>query len=260
MANSTWRAATNDVLRLARLRTIASDAEFNDDTKLEEWQSAAKYYVRLAHYHLTLKAVKHFAERRLQLPVTSGEGVYPLDTGLNPAALAFRSFFNVTTSSSQNGELAPWHYDGPGGFLSAHPDTADIPSGAPSRWILLPIERTDTSPVWKVRIYPTPDATYQLQYRAKLNAYPLTQASDIVLWPAEYEFALWEFSWATLESGLGEGKEGLIAQMAKDAVDRVQLMDGAPDDLRRAVRTTKPISRVPWPPGRYTGWVSSPLG
>ncbi|MBY0545808.1 MAG: hypothetical protein K2W95_00815 [Candidatus Obscuribacterales bacterium] len=258
MANNTWRGATNEVLRLARLRTIASDAEFNLDSGLESEQSAAKYYVRLLHYHLSLKAVKHFASRRLQLPVSDGTGVYALDTGINPSAIAFRSFINVTAGGTQNRELESWDYEK---FSKAYPDASVIQEGAPTHWILLPLERTDESPVWKVRIFPTPDATYDIQYQAKLNAYPLTEAASVVLWPPEYEFALWEHAWSLLESGLGEGKEALIAQMAKDAIDRVMLADGVPVDNRRGVRTMSPIRKHSrWPIGRYTGWVSSPLG
>lgn len=257
MANSTWRALTNDTLRLSVLQTIASDSIFDDDTQLQEFQYAAKYRVRLAHNFLTLRAVKHFATRRIPFPITSGQHTYPLDVGINPSAIKIRTFFNVTSSGSQNQEIFPMEYSE---FLRRYPDPSLVPTGAPTHWVFLPIERTDLSPVHKVRIVPTPDASYTLEFRAQILPYALALSTDIVLWPPEYEHVLTMWSWAATERALGEGKEGIIEQQARQAANEVQLIAGRPDDVRKAIRTMAPINGVGWPPGRYTGWVSSPLG
>lgn len=260
MANSTWLALTNECLRYSILKTIPGATQFNDDNQLLEYQWAAKYYVRLSHQLLTLRATKHFAQRRIQLNTESGTNTYNLDTGISASGLKFRSFWNVTAGGSQNGEIYPLDYTR---FLEDYPDQSVITTGAPKQWVLLPVERTDVSPVYKVRLIPTPDAAYELQYRAQISPYQLTEAVSIVLWPPDYEHCLTMFSWAMVERALGEGKEGVIQQLAQKAVSDVQLIAGVPEDLKRAIRTMGDLRNTKngrWPPGRDTGWVSSPLG
>jgi hypothetical protein len=250
---------TNEVLRLSLLPIIADDATFNDDNQLQEFQSAAKWYVRLAHKHLTLRAVKHFATRRIELPISADQHTYELDLGINASAIQIRSFFNVTPNGTANRELRAFlDYED---FLRQNPVLEDITEGMPQRFVVLPLERSEgVNPRHQVRIYPNPDANYTLQYRAKLNATALNQASDQVLWPEEYEHALWIFSWAQVERALGEGKEGVLDQLARQAASDVQLVAGVPDDNKKAIRTMGPIGTANrWPPGRYGGWVSSPL-
>jgi hypothetical protein len=254
MANNTWKGATNEVLELAQLDPILNDSDFNNPTgALSKYQRAARAFIRLGHYHLSLRAYKHFAERRIPLNIDESTPTYPIDTGINPEHIKFRKFFNVSTgtNAAQNQEIRYYDYDR---FLRENPDQSKIPTGPPERWILLPIERTDLSPVHKVRIYPNPDDNYNLEFQAALNTYPLATASDIILWPPEYEFVLWEFAWDLLERGLGEGKEGRIAQMAQEAASQVYLVAGRPQDERKKLR----LMHLP---GRFrnsTQYVSSP--
>lgn len=245
MANSTWRALANEAYKLAGLKPIDNDASFNDDNLLEKPYMQGKYAVRLAHKHLTPRAVRHFATKRIELPVSAGAAVYQLDTGINPSAIKLRSFFDVTAGG---GRL---NYMDEDEFTARYPDLTLVPTGRPTNWILLTSERTDASAIWRVRIFPTPDADYDLQYKAQLNAYPLNVGSDIVLWPEEYEHVLIEFAWHLLERGLGEGKEGVILQLFDQAMKDVQLVSGVAEDGRKAVRTMKPLTRVTRYPYNY---------
>jgi hypothetical protein len=258
MANSSWFNLTNECLRYAVLPTIASTAIFDDDTQLQQFQFAAKYYVRLAHKFLTLRALRHFTTRRIALNVFAGTSVYPLDIGIGPQGIKYQSFYNVTTGGTQNQPLQALAYEQ---FLQMYPDQSKIPTGPPIYWVLLPIERSQKDPSpQNIQIVPTPDQSYSLQYRAQILPYALSVSTDTVLWPPEYEHCLTLFAWDQEERALGEGKEGNIQALARQAVDEVHLIAGLPDDLRPAVRTMQARGGVSWPPGRVTGWVDSPLG
>jgi len=243
MANSTWMTATNEVLELSQIDPIASANDFNNPTGvLSKPQRAARAYIKLAHLHLSVRAYKHFATRRIELPITLGTSVYPLDTGMNPEHIRPERFFNITTgtAAAQNRPLRYYEY---ANFMADFPDPSKITTGAPSHWILLPIDRTEESPVHKVRIYPNPDQNYKLEYQAALNAYPLANATSVLLWPPEYEHVLWEFAWDLVERGLGEGKEGSISGMAAQAANEVKLVAGRLADANRAFRMMRLPSR-----------------
>lgn len=261
---------TNEVLRLALLPTIPDIATFDNDNNLQEFQFGAKYYVRLCHKLMTLRLVKHFAERRIDLPITAGQAIYPLDLGINGSCIKFKSFFNYTFGGANNGEIFAMDYDY---FNRNYPDTSLLVNnpGPPQNWILLPLERSQDpvnggaqppsgAPIQNVRIFPNPDQNYNLQYRAQILPYPLAKSTDVILWPSEYEHALWLWSWAQTERALGEGKDGNIQQLAQQAVQDVELIAGMPDDLRPCVKTMRKATGFRWPVGRYTGWVSSPPG
>src|SRR5579883_2023520 len=254
MANNTWFGATNEVLELGQLDPIATTTLFDNPTlNLTKYQRAARAYIRLAHMHLSVKAYKHFATRRIQLNIDSSSAIWSLDMGINPEHIKPRTFFNVSTGTiaAQNREIRNQPYNE---FKDLWPDLSKITSGPPERWILMPIDRTNISPVHTIRIYPNPDQPYQLEYQATLNAYPLKLSTDIILWPPEYEYALWEFAWDLLERGLGEGKEGRIAQMAEAAANEVRLVAGRPADVRRSLR----VMRMPRAPWFRRGWYNSP--
>jgi hypothetical protein len=244
MANHTWMEATNEVLELSQIDPIASADDFNNPTgALNKPQRGARAFIRLAHSHLSVRAYKHFATRRMELLISSSSGsVYPLDTGMNPEHIRPERFFNITTgtAAAKNQELAYYEY---ARFMRDYPDPSLITSSSPEAWILLPVERTDESPIHKVRIFPNPDQDYKLEYQAALNAPPLTTATSVLLWPPEYEHVLWEFAWDLLERGLGEGKEGSIAGLAAQAANEVKLVAGRLADAKRAFRFMRMPSR-----------------
>lgn len=242
MPNSTWRAVTNDALRLASLDTIQTDAAFDAD-QITKYQAFAKYVIRLGHAMLTVRARKHFTERRIELLVFQDVKDYQLDTGISAESLVPYSFFSISPNapqSSQNVPLVNMPYEQ---YMAQFPVGTPVPKGAPTAWIFLPLERTDPDPVHRIRVFPTPDQNYTLQYKAKLNASALTKATDKVLWPPEYEHVLTTFAWNLIERDLGEGKEAMIAQLADKACKEVWLAAGVPEEVRRTPRTMKLPSR-----------------
>lgn len=238
MANATWREATNECLLMASLDPFVSDADFNADLG-DKYQIFAKRAVKLANSVLGTRCHRHFSERKIPLITSAGVSTYPLDTGISPESIHVRSFFNQTTDpvlKQYNGELRNIEYTE---FLKKWPDQSLIPEGSPTHWIMVPIERTEVSTAHKIQIFPTPNATYTLQFQAKLNPYVLTQASDPILYPPEYQHALTMFAWALLEEDLGEGKGAIPASLAKKTADEVLLVAGSPRDVRNAPRTMR---------------------
>ena len=238
MTNSTWFDCTNRVLGLAGLDQITDENTF-DTLAMPKYQTLAKYLVLLANQMLSIRATRHFAERLIILNINAGTTDYAIDTGISPENIQLRTFFNVSTASpakGQNREIRNWKYEE---YLRKFPDQTIITRGSPQRWILLPVDRTLDSPEYKVRIYPVPDQNYSLQYQAKLNAQPLEDSGSLILWPPEYEHALWLFAWNLLERDLGEGKEGNLEQLAREAAAQVRLASGVPADVRNAPTTMR---------------------
>lgn len=255
MANSTWLQLTNATLLLAGLDPIPDDGTTFNVGPMAKYQDATKRFIQLGHQMMCVKAFRHFAERLIPLQGFEGQSDYPLDTGMSPEGITLRSFFNVSPNvpqSYKNTELRNWKYEE---WLrrNNNPTINATNTGPPTRWILLPLNRTALSPIHMVRLWPTPDDNYLFQYKAKLNAYPLTLDTSIVLWPQEYEHVLTMFAWDLLERDLGEGKEGNIKALADKALAEVKLVSGVPEDIRKAPRTMRLPSR------RRMGWYNSPI-
>jgi hypothetical protein len=269
MANNNWFTCTNTVLALASLDQIADEATFDSGAdNLEKYQLAAKMFVMLANQHLGLRCRRHFNKRLFSFTVQPPPGgwgtsinppggnaygncIAQLDLGIASENLTPHSFFvcnnplqvgsqGTTLDPSQNRRLSNWKFEE---FVQAYPQQQLITTNTPTRWILLPIDsgniwspnQGDDTTQW-VQIYPNPDQQYTVIYQAKLNAQQVQKSTDLILFPPWYEHAIWEFAWAVLESDLGEGKEPMITQMAREAANTVELAAGTPTDIRKAPR------------------------
>lgn len=245
MANSTWMNLTNQALQISSLDKIKTTQAFDTDS-LTKYQAFAKWVVRLGHSMLTVRARKHFTERRFVLLLFADTLDYALDTGISAENIVPYTFFSVSPNMPQAAQNTPLSYMSYEDYLTRFPVGTPVPKGAPQSWTLLPLERTDADPTHRVRIFPTPDQAYQLQYKAKLNAPPLSLSTDKVIWPPEYEHVLTMFAWHLIERDLGEGKEGVIMQLADKACKEVMLAAGVPDEVRRKPKTMRL-------PARFTG-------
>jgi hypothetical protein len=249
MANSTWYSATNQVLQLARLDPYQSTADFDGTSgnPVAKYQLAAKTFVFLANQYLGVRAWRNFNQRQITFYTTPGVSTYPLDTGIDATNIRLRSFFNQTTTATLHGlnqELRNWEYRE---FLRAFPDQTIITPDTPTRWVLLPVARSQSYPVWNIQLYPTPDNVYQIVYQATLNIQQMQSSSDTILYPPHYEHALWLMAWSLLEESLGEGKDQSITQLAQKAANEVWLVSTEADDIRKAPRTMRlPRFRGGW--------------
>lgn len=241
MANATWLEITDELNDLTRIRRIKTAAAFDSDpSSLNSPQRANKAYVKFCHHYMTARMREWFTHRVIELPIDSlaANATFPLDTGFNPDGLKPNTFFNVTTGSGAplNSELQVWSEEQ---FNRLYPDKSAIPSGSPEAVILLLPRRTDMTPVWRVRIFPNPDNEYSLNYTVHLNAYTLTVATDIILWPREYQHVITSFAWELAERGLGEGKDAFLRELAQKAASDVQLVGTVPQDIRKGIKMFK---------------------
>ncbi len=235
MPNSTLREAVNKVLRMKRLLTIDSDDVFNDPTRRSSDQDALMVFFDMANRLALERMNTRWLNREFPLPLTQGQAVYDLDAGISSESLAYHSFVNTSVGGSA-GAIRGWNggYDA---FRNAFPDLTLITEAVPRIWVLLPIDASAGEATHKVRFYPTPDASYQVIYRAKLNVVPLENAGDILQFPREYEHTLFFYAKALLESEMGSGGDDLTYELASKAVEAVKAWSKGPME-------TRPIQRV----------------
>lgn len=240
MANRTWMQATNSVLGLSSLPLIADADAFNNDDELEKYHSQAKQFVLLTNHHLALRARKHFNSERFEFDCTPGTANYDLATGLAPENIKLHTFFNISTGTkaAQNGRLMEMSYKR---YMDLYPDPTKITPGVPTHWVVLPRESDEQTgePVNQIKLVPTPDLNYKIEFQAILHVQELTDADSKILFPYHYEHALWEMAWQLLEVSLGEGKEGNIAALAREAANAVFLASGKHPDGNKAPRSMK---------------------
>lgn len=235
-----WMEGTNEVLLLGSLPKIPSAAAFDDEANLTPEQLKAKYLIRLGQMAESPRMVAEFLKRRLPLPFQAGVSTYDLDPGINPGTLKFGSFFDVTAGG--NGfELKAWDYND---YKRMYPDASIVPTGKPHNYILVPPEREEVDPNWRVILFPTPDADGDAQYIARINPTALVDSTSYLTWPFDYEYALWMWAWYLMEQDLGEGKEGVIMALANKAFKDIKIANFASDAQRKTVRVMGKLFRA----------------
>ncbi len=218
MANSNYFDTVNNVLRSARQLTIADAATFADITQLSSTQDAAKFFVDLANRLCVRRMNDRFMQREFSFNTAADTAEYDIaNAGLSSEGLVYESFYCTTDGADR--PLALRSYDE---LRRSTPDFADIPTGRPQVLYLMPIQSDDTNITHKLRLYPTPDAIYEIRYRGKLNAVPLVNAGDIIQWPVEYEDVLWMYGKAFLVDELGTRDPSNAQALALQAIDSVK--------------------------------------
>jgi len=234
MANSNWFQATNSVLNLAQLPLISTTNAF-DAGQLTKYQNAAKFKIDFAQRHLTLKMVTAFTNRKFQLPISAGTTDYALDTGITAESLKYHSWYNITPGNAFDQSLPLMKYED---YTDQWTDQTVVPSGPPEVIVQLPYDRQlDVIGITpRVRVYPVPDASYTLQYQARLNFYPLVNSTSIILWPPEYEHGLWSWAWKFLEVDLAEGREAMLDALTDEVISRIRTVSMSAEEVRKGVR------------------------
>jgi len=253
---TTFKAAVNRVLAMKRLLPINDDATFNDDTMLSSDQVALKQFFDIANRLAVMRMNERYLEREFTLTLAQGVTTYPLDTSISAEGLTYHSFYNTNADGSAR-PLRAWNggYDA---FRSAYPDLTKISQGQPQSWILQPVSSAAGDVTHNVIFYPTPDKTYNIIYRGKLNPIPLTVATDTLQFPVEYEHTLFLYAKALLESELGSGGDDLTYELAGKAVEAVKAWSKGPLEARPIQRVAVRM-RMPGQRGRFdfdgrAGW------
>jgi hypothetical protein len=231
MANSVYGDTVNKILELSGQGQIAQ-ADFADRSKLTRFQVQCKAFTDLANRMLLVKMNERFMQREFSMPLTSGIQEYELSTLISAENPLWHSFFLTTSGNAV--PLYNWDYRE---FRSVYPDLSIVPSSIPRYWILIPTQESSIpNSTHTIRFYPNPDRNLTVRYQAKLNAQPLVNYTDGILWPVEYEHALWLQGRLFLEQALGEGKESNIEAYAQTALDQIKSVASAPAEQRQAIR------------------------
>lgn len=230
MPNSSYGDTVNVVLEMSGQGQIAQ-ADFGDRSLLTRVQVQAKRFVDVANRLLFVHLNERFTQRRFTLNLAVGTNEYALDASISSENLLWHSFFCTTSGNAV--PLKNWDYRE---FRNAYPDDSIIPSSRPSYWILKPIESDAGGVTHKVMFYPAPDSNYTIEYQAKLNAQALSAYTDLILWPPEYEHALWLQGRVFLEQALGEGRAADVEKYALKALKSIESVGSAPIDQRQAIR------------------------
>lgn len=237
MPNHSWITLTNNVLRQSGLSEIPDDGVTFDNPLqglMTRYQMAAREFIRLMHEKISVDLPVNFARRQFILPIDNVQGpIYNLDPGMSVESLTFDSFRNLSVTPPGPGQIRNWTYEY---FSIRYADTSLIYSGAPTHFILLPVARTQASPVYQVRFFPNPDQAYSISYIAQLNPYELKLATDIALWPPEYEHVLTDMARFNLEDLLGEGKAGSLGMQAEKAYQKARQKATPPRAERKKIR------------------------
>ncbi len=235
MVNSQLGPTVNKILALSGQGQIAQ-AAFGDRTQQTRFQVQTINFVDLAQRMLVTHMNTRFMQRKFYINTFAGTAgqpptLYPLDASINAESILYHSFFCQTSGSAWR--MRNWDYRE---FRAFYPDLTIVPKSIPRLWILNPILSTDASPTNNVFFYPDADTSYTIEYQAKLNAQPLVNYTDTILFPPEYEHVLWLQGRSFLEQALGEGKEGNIEIYCQRAIDAIQSWGSSTIEARSAVR------------------------
>lgn len=214
MPRSTYRYTVNKALAITGQPEIASDAEF-DGSNLGKYQNLGKMFVDLVCRQFSLKFNKRFSQRKYELVTNDSSTEFDLNPSVTVEGITYQTFFNVTVSGTHNGRLSVMDYDE---WQRNYPNPEQYARQAPNYWIAPP---DDGELPQSIILWPYPDDVYTIRYQARLDAEPLTQASQLIIIPTKYEHIVWLKAKQYLESMLNEGKELNAEMVAMEAVDDV---------------------------------------
>lgn len=182
MANTTYRAACERVLRLLGRNPFASNTEF-DSGNIDSEKAALKEFFSIANQRIGRLHRPRFLLREFSLTLADGDNDYDIDTSTNVERLVPDSFY--ITTANEGGPITFY----PGGYLGWKKDfpEGDETEDKPRFWFHLPSTSSNAN---HIGFSPPPDATYAVKYSAYLKPTMLTSATQEILWPAEYEDGL----------------------------------------------------------------------
>lgn len=236
MAHSTYRTTVDRICLEAGVLPSDTNDQFNDNTQLSAPTLKAKLFTDTCNRLLIRRMNKLFTARLFTLTTLADQEDYEVDPVTNVEGISYHSVRCNTTGAARRLDNVPYVE-----YRDQYADLTTMPTGKPQQWVAIATASADgVERANKIRILPTPDDTYEIEYQAKINASPLTSADDIILWPVEYEDVLWHWARAMLEGKLGAGV-GTEAY-AEAALDSLKVWGTGPVEQRKAVRLGVQIS------------------
>lgn len=235
--NSTYLSICDTIAKATGLNPAVSAAAFNDDTQLPSKYVIIKMYVDIASRLAVMRMNERWLKREFQIFLSQGTNYpYPLDDTVSAEGLVYHSFRCTTPGAAR--DLYAWKSGNDDSYLTFrkfYPDLTAIPTGAPTSYVLVPIQSNEVN-AHELLVYPTPDSAYTLQYQAKINPVQLVLAADLIQFPKEYEVALITTAKALFTSELGKGDPSLITSIAEQAVAATKAWASGPLEGRNRQR------------------------
>lgn len=222
MANSTFRQLCERVLKLTGRNVFASDSEFNNGN-IDAEKATLKELMSLANQRYVRTQRGRALRREFTFNTADGDNSYPLNPATSIARLVPKSWYITTAGSGRALKYFPGGYYA---YKAKYPEGEDT-EGVPVYWFDMP--PTDASEN-EVGFSPPPDGVYAVKYSGYLRPIPLTQASDVVVFPVEFEDGLVTAAAALLTLMQGEGKYPDLAVMLDPIFAEIEQNDIGPLD------------------------------
>jgi hypothetical protein len=195
---------------------------FDDTSTLDRPQAQIKLYAETSNQMLMVRLTELFTERYYTLQTVAGVSDYPVDASCNLEGVKYHSMRCNTTANAREIDYMTYNE-----YRNLVPDPSLATNSKPQRWTDLTTKIADAGPADNIRFWPTPDDVYEIEYRAKLTAKPLSSQNDTILWPYQYEHVLILWGEAMMKRKLGDAS---VDDYAKEALDSVRAWAPGPMD------------------------------
>jgi len=214
----------NAICRQVGLATMTDEAKFNAKSGLQRTHLQIIMYVDDADAKLALRLSELFTTRRFVTNTADGVKEVDINAMADLEGVKYHSFRCNTAGNQKRLNFIPYDV-----YRELNPNLQDLEEGAPRSWTYFdqPEENARSQSTRQVVLYPVPDGVYELEYSAKVNHTALTNYSDKVLWPPQFEHVLINFGRAMIEEKMGTGN---YMEYAQAALDNVRQWATAPAD------------------------------
>lgn len=225
MANTTFRAACERVLRLSGRNPFTDDAEFNAGN-IDAEKAALKEFFSIANQRYGRVMRNRLMAREFSLSLVDNDNDYDLDATVSVDRLVPKSWYCTTAGSS--GALTYY----PGGYYQWKRDFPEgqTEEGAPRYWFYYPSTANNPD---RIGFSPPPDGSYTVKYSAYLKPVLLTSATDLLIWPPEIEDGVVLAALTFLQMYQAEGKNPDIEKLLEPIFSEIkQVFNGPLDEIK----------------------------
>lgn len=202
-----------------------AQADFVNEDDLERPQVQIKRFIQTCDSLLMLRQNKLPYHRRYTFNTAADQSDYALSNTTNLEAIKYHSiWYNV---EGQEYELSNRPYS-----QYKEQRLSQLASGKPLYWTALPSEENVATRTNYIRLSPTPDDVYEIEYVAKKTAPSLSAYTDVLLWDDIYIQPLY-LAGASMLRAETDGMS--LAEQASAAINAVRVWSTGPIDERRGV-------------------------
>ncbi len=218
---ATWQGEVDNALILSGQAKTGTASDFNSDV-MDKIQVQAKYAYRRAYLRIWREGRFRFLERQYTISAVANTSDYSVNSATIPELFVEDSFCISAPTASVKPRLYFMSYQD---YQDGFPAGNGTGRSSPDYWVVLPPDGSGTD---KIRLYPTPNDSYTVSYRAYLKPVTPTAATDTIVFPDDVKDILQEFAQVYIESLLSEGKAGDFASLLETALTAVKAIYRGP--------------------------------